>query len=235
VFGVLLAPWVLLQLIEAVGGSPGASLNVVWVFAVTAGLAVAAALIAGLGYGLLLASLAAIVSWSALWDKILSDGIGDHLGVYRGLLIVLAALLVGAALAAWRLDRDEGEARASEVVTGAAAAAVLAGSLSVPRVFGFADPLNHFSGSAPASSAVWEIALLVVSLLAIGFGSRFAARGTSYVGGIGLAVFLPLAGIDVNDATPAGEIVGWPLILVVVGALAFALSLLPTTRGRGFR
>ena len=45
-----------------------------------------------------------IVSWSALWDKILSDGIGQHFGIYRGLLIILAGLLFAAAFAAWRLN-----------------------------------------------------------------------------------------------------------------------------------
>ncbi len=228
VFGVLVAPWVLLQFIEAIGGSPGASLNVVWVFAATAGLAVAAALIAGLRYGLLLAALAVIVSWSALWDKILSDGIGQHFGIYRGLLCILAALLLAAAFAAWRLDADEGEARANEIVTGAAASAVIAGSLSFPDVFGLSNPFVTVSG--PASSLFWEIVLLIVALLAVGYGSRCAARGTAYIGGIGLAVFLLLAGVDINDATPEGKVVGWPLILVIVGTLAFAASLVPGVR-----
>ncbi len=228
VFGVLVAPWVLLQFIEAVGGSPGASLNVVWVFAVTAGLAVAAALIAGLRYGLLLASLFVIVSWSALWDKILSDGIGQHFGTYRGLLIIVAVLLVAAAFAAWRLDDDEGQGRANEIVTGATVSAVLAGSLSVPKVFALDNPLVSVSG--PESNLFWEVVLLVVALLAVGYGSRFAARGAAYVGGIGLAIFLLLAGSDVNDATPKGDIVGWPLILVIVGALAFVVSLVPELR-----
>ena len=123
VFGILVAPWMLLQFIEAVGGSPGASLNIVWVFAVTAGLGVGAALLAGLRYGLLLASLSVIVSWSALWDKILSDGIGQHFGIYRGLLIILAGLLFAAAFAAWRLNPVEGRGRANEIVTGAAVSA----------------------------------------------------------------------------------------------------------------
>jgi hypothetical protein len=84
VFGVLVAPFVLLQLIEAINGTPGASLNVFWVFGVTAGLAVATTYLAGLRYGLLLASLAVIVSWSTLWNEIVSDGIGAHLGPTGG-------------------------------------------------------------------------------------------------------------------------------------------------------
>jgi hypothetical protein len=228
VFGVLVAPWLLLQSVEAIGGSPGASLNIVWVFALTAGLAAAAALVAGLRYGLLLASLAVIVSWSALWDEILPDGIGQHFGTYRGLLMILAALLLAGAFEVWRLDEREGGGRASEVITGAAALAVLAGSLSLPKVLALDNPFVSVSG--PESSPLWEIVLLVVSLLAVGYGSRVAARGPAYVGGIGLAVFLLLAGIDVNDATPEGKIAGWPLVLVIVGAIAFAISLVPGVR-----
>jgi hypothetical protein len=227
VIGVLLAPFVLLQFIEAINGSPGASLNTFWVFAVTAGLAAVATLVAGLRYGFLLASLAVIVSWSSLWDKILSDGLGAHFGIYRGLLIILAALLLAAAFAVWRLDEREGLWRASDIVTGASVSAVLAGSLSFPNVF-LTSPFLTIPGAS--SSLLWEIVLLVVSLLAVGYGAWFAVRGPAYVGAIGLIAFLILAGSDLNDATPQGKIVGWPLILVIIGAVAFAVSLLPGIR-----
>ncbi len=105
---------------------------------------------------------------------------------------------------------------------------MLAGSLSFPDVFALANPFVSVSG--PASSLLWEIVLLVVSLLAVGYGSRVGARGPAYVGGIGLAVFLVLAGSDVNDATPEGKIAGWPLVLVIVGVVAFAVSLVPGLR-----
>ena len=236
VFGVLLAPFVLFQLIAAVNGTPDASLNVFWVFGATAVLAVATTLVAGLRYGFLLASISVIVSWSALWNKILSNGIGAHFGIYRGLLLILAALLLAGAFAVYVLDRDArvatlagsgadlepGFSAANEIVTGAALAAVLAGGLSFPEVV--TTPVGL---PAPDSSLLWELALLVTSLLAVGYGSRFGARGTSYVGGIGLALFLVIAGSDVNDSSPEGKIVGWPLALVVVGALAFAASVIP--------
>jgi hypothetical protein len=225
VFGILVAPLALLQFIEAINGTPGASLNTFWVFGVTAALAVAATLVARVRYGFLLASLAVIVSWSALWDKVLSGGIGDHFGIYRGLLIILAALLLAAAFAASRLGEPEGRARASEIVTGASVSAVLAGSLSIPKIFAVSNPF--ISISAPSSSLLWEIVLLVVSLLAVGYGSRFAVRGPAYVGGIGLLIFLAIAGADINDTSPQGRIVGWPLALVVIGAVAFAASLVP--------
>jgi hypothetical protein len=223
VFGVLIAPFVLFQFVEAVNGTPGASLNVFWIFLVTGGLAAAASLVAGVGYTLLLASLALIVSWSALWNKILSDGITAHYGVYRGLLLILAALLLGAALAAYLADRDRGRGRANEVVTGAAVSAVLAGAISFTKLF--SSPF--FNPPTAESAFFWELVLLAVSLLAIAYGTRLGSRGTTYVGGIGLFIFLIVAGSDINDATPAGKIVGWPLVLVVGGLLAFAASLVP--------
>jgi hypothetical protein len=232
VFGILVAPLALLQFIEAVNGAPGASLNIFWVFGVTAGLGVAASLVAGLRYGLLLASLAVIVSWSALWGKVLSNGIGAHYGVYRGLLLVLAVLLAGAAAAmATRRIEPDGPERASELVTGASLAAVIAGSLSAPKIFALSNPFFTIAG--PSSSLLWEIVLLVVSLLAIGYGSRFSARGPAYVGALGLLIFVLIAGLDLNDSTPDGSLVGWPLFLMLAGALAFVASLLGASRSPG--
>ncbi|MEK6273233.1 MAG: hypothetical protein AABM42_11410 [Actinomycetota bacterium] len=102
---------------------------------------------------------------------------------------------------------------------------MIAGSLSVSGVFGLSNPLLAVP---PADSSLfWEIVLLAASLLAVGYGSRFAARGSADVGGIGLIIFLFIAGADLNEATPQGKIVGWPLVLEVVGALAFAASLIP--------
>jgi hypothetical protein len=136
-------------------------------------------------------------------------------------------LLLVAAVTVWRLDERQGAGRAREIVTGAAVSAVLAGSLSFPNVFLHSRFLPVPGAS---SSLLWEIALLVVSLLAVGYGSRVGARGPAYVGGIGLAIFLVLAGSDLNDSTPEGRIAGWPLILVIVGVVAFAVSLVPSLK-----
>jgi hypothetical protein len=140
-------------------------------------------------------------------------------------LLILAALLLAAAFAIWRMDRQEGPARANDVVTGAAVSAVIAGSLSVTDVLALSNPLLAIPTAD--SSLFWEIVLLATSLLAVGYGTRFGARGPAYVGGIGLIIFLFIAGADLNEATPQGKIVGWPLVLAGVGALAFAASLIP--------
>jgi hypothetical protein len=123
------------------------------------------------------------------------------------------------------VDRQGDPSRANDVVTGAAVSAVIAGSLSVSGIFALSNPL--LAVPTADSSLFWEIVLLAISLLAVGYGARFGARGPAYVGGIGLIIFLVTAGADLNEATPQGKIVGWPLLLVVVGALAFAASLIP--------
>jgi hypothetical protein len=242
VFGIIVAPFLLAQFVDAVNGNSGAALNLFWIFLVTAGLAVAAALLAEARYGLLLASLALIVSWSALWNKILSNGLAAHMGIYRGLLLVLAALLVVAGFAVALLDRPAtvGTAPASrrfpislrppasDVITGATIAAVLAGSLSFTKIAALGNPFVSFPTAA--SSFFWELVLLVVSLLAIGYGAWAAVRGPTYVGAIGLSGFLLIAGIDLNDATPQGKIGGWPLALVIIGGVAFVASLLPRVK-----
>lgn len=229
VFGILIAPFLLFQFIEAINGTPGTSLNVLWVFLVTGGLAAAASVVAGVRYGLLLASLALIVSWSALWNKILSDGIDAHLDVYRGLLLVLAAVLLVAAFFVSRASEREGWSRGNEIVTGAAVSAVIAGSLSLTEVIAVSNPLLSWFPTA-ASSLFWELVLLVVSLAVIAYGARLGTRGTVYVGAIGLFSFLIIAGGDINDSSPESRIVGWPLVLVVVGGLSFLAGLLPNLK-----
>lgn len=224
VFGIFLVPLTLLQFVQLVNGDTSASLNITWIFLVTAVLAAYAGM-NGFRYGWLLASLSAIVAWSALWNKIISGGLSDHFDTYRLLLLVVAALILGAGWAlasASARDDDDGDAF-SEFVTGAALAAVAAGALSFGQVAALTTGASVPSG---LDSAVgWELILLVVSLAAIAYGSRAGARGPAYVGGFGLFAFLLVAGLDLNSSTPHGDLVGWPLLLIVLGLVAFVVSM----------
>ena len=233
VFGVVLAPFTLAQFVQLVNGTPGAPLNIAWIFLVTAALAAFAGM-NGFRYGWLLACIALIVSWSALWSKILSNGLAAHFGVYRALLLVLAAALL---VAGW-VARGAGRSRAAtsearpgdpglfaEFVTGASIAAVIAGGLSIGRLAALANPFATVPG--PSSALGWEIVLLIVSLAALAWGSRAAVRGPVYVGGFGLLLFLFIAGADLNDSSPSSSLMGWPVVLVIVGIVAFVLSVFP--------
>ena len=107
VFGVLLVPITLLQFVQLVNGDTGASLNIAWIFLVTAAFAAFAGM-NGFRYQWLLASLAVIVAWSAFWNKILSNGIGNHFDSYRMLLLVIGGLILAAG---WSLSAARGRGR----------------------------------------------------------------------------------------------------------------------------
>src|SRR5207244_1487242 len=161
---------------------------------VTAAVAVAATRQAGVRVGMLLAAIAVIISWSALWNKILSDGLGHHFDDYRFLLLVIAGALVVAGLAVSQGSEPDARKRGADLVTGALIAAVIAGSLSVSKSAAVVNPFTSVNG--PSSAVGWEVVLLIVSLAGVAFGSRVGARGPVYVGGFGLFAFLLVAGFD---------------------------------------
>jgi hypothetical protein len=238
VFGLIFVPFALSQFVDMVGGSPTAQLNLFWIFALTAALAFYAGSRAGVRVQFLLGSIAVIVSWTALWDKILSDGIGAHWGIYRGLLGILAIGLLAAALYVWRSNPggddigasatapsgDLGLWKASELVTGAGIAAVIACALGITAI----GNLNPLGGGTPPiqTSNFWDVMLLLVSLGLVAIGSQIGTRGPVYVGGIGLVLFLVIAGLDLHDEPPNPFKFGvWPWVLLILGLIAIGLSL----------
>jgi hypothetical protein len=238
VLGVIFAVLALNQLIEVVDGSPS-SLNTFWIFGAIAGLSFYAGAVKGIRFLLLAGSIATIVSWSALWNELLGDeGIAGNFGVYRGLLGILAILLLAAALYLWRTGPDaqvtntavddggdQGLWKASELITGAGIAAVLACSLGISSVASFFGPLGFAEFTVVQTAQVWDVLLLVISLGLIGLGTTIGTRGPAYIGGIGLLLFLLIVGLDLNDETPEPDNLGiWPILLLVGGALLIALS-----------
>jgi hypothetical protein len=237
VFGLILVVLALRELIIVIGGTPTTDLNVFWVFAVTAGLAFYAGTVAGVRVQLLFGALAVIVSWTALWDKILSGGITAHWGVYRGLLGILAIGLLAGALYLWRNNPggdevagsatapsgDLGLWKASELLTGAGIAAVIACALGITAI-GNLNPLG--TGTPPIETTnLWDILLLLVSLGLVGIGSQIGVRGPVYIGGIGLFLFLIIAGLDLNSTPPHPFKLGvWPWVLLVLGLIGIGLS-----------
>jgi hypothetical protein len=237
-FGLIFIPVALFQFIDVIGGTPGASLNFFWVFGVTAVAGYYAGAIIGVRVQLLLGTIALIISWSALWNKILSDGIGAHYGVYRGLLGILSIGLLAAALQMWRANPggderaasatspggDLGLWKASEVLTGAGIAAVLACSLGITSVVNL-NPLATTQVTPIETTSLWDIMLLLVSLGLVGIGSQIGTRGPVYVGAIGMLFFLLIAGLDLNGSPPHPFKFGvWPWVLLVFGFLGIALS-----------
>src|SRR3954451_814666 len=96
VFGTFLLLAALLQLVKAADGTPGASLNIFWTFAVAGAVAVVSSLVLRANVQMLVGALFGLVAWLALWSKILDNPSGDTV---RWLLIVLALIYGGAAFA----------------------------------------------------------------------------------------------------------------------------------------
>jgi hypothetical protein len=238
VFGLIFIPLALLQFVDMIGGSRSADLNLFWTFGATAALAFYAGAVIGVRVQLLLGSIAAIVAWTAFWNEVLGDeGIGGHWGIYRGLLGLLAIGLLAGALYLWRTNpgrderadtalRQEGDPglwKASELVTGAGIAAVIACALGITAL----GNLNPLGTSTPPieTSNFWDIMLLVVSLGLVVIASFIGIRGPAYVGGIGLVLFLLIAGLDLNNHPPHPFDLGlWPWVLLVLGLIGVGLS-----------
>jgi hypothetical protein len=236
VFGLLFVPLALLQFVDMIGGSPNADLNIFWVFLVTAGLAFYAGAVIGVRVQLLLGSISLIVAWTALWDELLSGGIGAHWGVYRGLLGLLAIGLLAGGLYLWRTNPgtevaatatgpsgDLGLWKASELLTGAGIAAVIGCALGITAL-GNLNPLG--TGTPPIETTnAWDVLLLLVSLGLVGIGSQIGTRGPVYVGAIGLLLFLVIAGLDLNSTPPHPFKLGvWPWVLIGLGVIGLCLS-----------
>jgi hypothetical protein len=239
VFGYLFVPLALSQFVDMIGGSPGAALNVFWIFGFTAALAFWSGAVMGVRVQLLLGSIAAIISWSAFWNKVLSDGISHHYGVYRGLLGLLAIGLLAGALYLWRENPggdesatsalrpsgDLGLWKGSELLTGAGIAAVIACGLGIASYTKLLGPLGPTNVTPIGTSTVWDVLLLVVSLGLVAIGSQIGTRGPVYVGALGLALFLLIAGLDLNSSPPHPfSLGGWPWVLLILGLIFVGLS-----------
>ena len=228
-FAVLLLPLVFFQFIDAIDGDTSSRLNVAWIFGVSAAVAAITALRSDAWWQMLIAGLYAGAAWLALWAELLDDPSGETV---RWLLILFAAILLLAALTLARNDRRVG----SDLITVAGIAAVLAGAISLAGLAGAASDLSDvITQDTPNPSQGWNVFLLVVSLLLIAYGARSFTRGPAYVGALGLLVFIGVVGADVVsrlEGKDAAGVVGWPLILLLVGAaLLIAGFLMPRSDG----
>jgi hypothetical protein len=230
IIGALLAGVVVAQLILTLGADDlSARLHQVLIGLAIAGAAFAASFLRSIPVLALVGGLAAFWAWLFLLDKIF--GI-DSVGGGRAVLLTFAALAVAAAIALHTAGRPQ----TSELVTVAGIVAIVAGLLSLSGLTGGINPLDQ-GGDRP--SETWNVFILVVSLALIAYGTGAPVRGPSYVGAIGLAAFVGLAGSNIvalsnGHADDLHKLVGWPLLLIVVGAAALAAAvLLPRTPGGG--
>jgi len=246
IFGLVFALFSCFQFLELIDGNVGADLNVAWIFGLIAALGTLAALKADAPFGLLVAGIAATISWLAIWSEILGDDFGDG-GTLRG-LSVLAAIVIGFAGLALYLRRggtwsltalDDPEIREPAELLTAAGLAFLFGTgilsatgaiaTGILNALGPLAPVGAGSGIAEPS-LFWDVILLLGSLKLIVLGTRVGMRGPAYVGGLGLAIFVFIVGLDLDDDSPSGAIAGWPLILLLLAVAALAASVLLPAR-----
>jgi hypothetical protein len=226
VFGLLFVYGSLLQFLALIDGDTGAPLNTVWTLCVVAAFAAAAAIFARVRFGWLVAGIALAIAWLSLWNEILENGIGDDAGTFRGLCMIATLLLVAMA---WMIEsRGRDRSEAAEIVTAAGLIFVVgAGLIGLSDISTLLVPTDVSPTSGGVSpSLFWDLVLLGGSVLLIGAGAFVGARGPVYVGAAGILTFVLLVGIDLDDDSPEGKLIGWPLILLLAAALAIAGSLM---------
>jgi hypothetical protein len=222
VAGVLLSVLAFGQLWDVVGVNDDTSGFGFLLFACVTALAAFASFRVGAAYQALLAAVAGIATWLFFFDMILDEPGGT---AFRWLLLFLCFVYAAVAFAL----RDREAPQAPEFVTAAGIAAVLVGLIGVAEGAGDAIGALIF-GSSPAGgegqSFIWDIWLLVISLGLVAYGAVVHARGPAYVGFFGLLAFAILQGAEVNALLegdrPDSSFVGWPLVLILLGAAALA-------------
>lgn len=239
VFGLLFIYGTLIQFLTLIDGDPDAALNTVWTLCVVAAAGAAAAVFAAVRFGWLVAGVALAIAWLALWDEILADGISADAGTFRGLCMIAALLLV---VLGWLIERRGREGtEAAEFVTAAGLVFLLgAGLVSLGGATGGLFMPTDVSSAAgvPAPSGgvepslFWDTVLLVGSILLVAAGNLVGSRGPVYVGGVGILAFVSVVGLDLDDESPAGDVVGWPLVLLVLAGVAIVASILASRKPR---
>ena len=222
VTGVLLSVLAFGQLWDTVGVNTDTSGFGFLIFACVAGLAAFASFGVGAAYQALLAAVAGIGAWVFFFDMILDE---PGATAFRWLMLLLCLVYAGLAFAL----RDREAPQAPEFVTAAGIAAVSVGLIGV---LAGAGPVlgTLFFGGTPAEgegqSFIWDLWLLLASLGLVAYGAVARARGPAYVGFVGLLAFVILQGAEVSalieGEEPDGSFVGWPLILLLVGAAGLA-------------
>jgi hypothetical protein len=222
VTGVALSVLAFGQLWDTVGvdtDSPGFGFLI---FICVAALAAFASFGVGAAYQALLAALAGIAAWLFFFDMILDE---PGVNAFRWLLLVLCLIYAAVAFAL----RERDAPQAPEFVTAAGVAGITVGLIGVIAGAGGVFGALLFGGApsdGEGQSVVWDIWLLLFSLGLVAYGAVVHARGPAYVGFVGVLAFALLQGFEVNARLEGDEpdfsFVGWPLILLLVGAAGLA-------------
>ena len=225
VLATILAPLMLFQFLALIGGDANDSWNSVWILGLTGAIGVGATLYAGATQAAGFGALALIAAWLAFWDALLDNPSGNTL---RWLLVAIAAIYVVAAIVLDRLGFKLG----AGLITAAGLATAYAGALGSLGVLGLFGPLplpgpTARTVEAATPSAGWDAFLLLTSIALVAFSARTGRRGPGLVGALGIVSFIVIAGAQLGDVLAGNahpDLNGWPLGLLIAGALGIAAS-----------
>ncbi len=208
VCGLLAAGGALLRLADILvdldDGLPSGTL--MWVAAGETVLAAYASIRRRSAVAALIAALAFGVAVLAAWDWIFSPG---SVTPYRWLLLLLA---FGFGLASLPLRGTS--LRHAEQMVNAAGLAILA----IPLLAVF----EAFLFDTPELPGFWELVVLVAGFSLVAYAAADRSPGPAYLGVANLAAFAIVVG-ESGERT----LIGWPVFLLVVGAVMLALGLRP--------
>lgn len=209
--GLLPLALALVLLAEALGATrpPGAG-GLGWVFALEAVVAAAAARHANSAACTLIAALAAGVAAEALVVWIFSP---HGLGTTRAILLALTIVYAGLAV---RL-RDRRRRHAVAFVNAAGLAALAVGATYLFGALGA-------TVGARAAPFGWNAFLVLIGSGLVAYAAIDREPGPGYLGLAVLGAFVVLAGAPV---AARGSLVGWPLVLLIVGGAGMAVGLRP--------
>ena len=232
VFGALLLPLALSTLVNLIDETPDETLMAMLIFAACSAACVFSWMFANVRFQLLLGSVYAAIAWFAFLDKVLSDGLDNReFTTIRALLLVFAGILVVAAFVVRRRGGPEPEEAFGELLVGAGITTLFA------FILGPAEATSAIfeTGTDSRQEMVWDVLNLIVATGLVVFGIGRGLRGPVYVGALLFTVFLFSVGLDLDDETPldlgeedaSSQVLGWPLLVCILGAAAFIWSLIP--------
>ncbi|HEX5308182.1 MAG TPA: hypothetical protein VFW38_03785 [Solirubrobacteraceae bacterium] len=241
VAAIVLALPSIAELLNLLGVNTSSPLAILFTLLLTALVAWYGAIAAGVSYAALLGSLAALAAWLVLWGQSFDHPTASD---FRDVLLLGGVLLLLAAY--WRSQHDRLGAR--EIATTAGIALIAAGTLGIfaGAATGISQavvpalshtPRGAIGAASPSPDGQrfgWDLYLLVVSVVLIWLGARVHARGIAYSGGFGIFLFVFSIGVQVSrvDAgkVPTGSLGGWPLVLLVLGALGLLVAAIPRSQ-----
>jgi hypothetical protein len=201
--------------------SPGAGANA-WTFGVEAGVATALARAKNSAACTLIAALAGIVAVQALVASVFAT---HGLGTARGFLVTLALALAGGGVSL----RDARRRHAVQLVNAAGLATLVLALTFIVQALVAGVLARLAVGSALALGTGgpafgWELFVLAIGFGLVAYGSVDSEPGPGYIGALVLLSFAVLVSIS---SAGGGSLIGWPLFLLVLGAIGLTIGLRP--------